>query len=369
MRNTVFIFGAGASFDCINLGLISPRAAQWQPPLADQILGECFDKVVERHPGQFTSLSDLLPDARRIISKRKRNETTKSFEDLLAEIMGFYGDRHITHRLVQALDMRFYLRILLKYCSEEYFDKGSNYSDLIHKLMNIQDEGIEITFATFNYDILIEKALQDVRLAPRTSSIHDYVSWKIPLIKLHGSIDWVYEIYLKEKSLNKADITRNLATEDAYKEIQRKIEQRAIKMNAGDLKPFLPTHLPAIAIPLTDKRSFECPKDHERLLEQRLKSAANIVVIGWKAGDRHLLETMKKCCSDSNPHLIVISNTKEGAEGIVDTIKSESFSPRSARAISGGFSTFLDDHDGARLDALLSQSHAIGPHIEAKPYK
>jgi hypothetical protein len=52
--------------------------------------------------------------------------------------------------------------------------------------------------------------------------------------------------------------------------------------------------LPAIAIPMSGAKAFECPDQHVNDLRRSVPLIRRVLVIGWRAGDQHLLDLLAK---------------------------------------------------------------------------
>jgi len=352
MKNTLFIFGAGASHDAVNSQL-TPNEANWQPPMANGLLGsDLFERVAridkEDARSSYDTLSGLLQTARRLASI----PNGKNFEDFLLEVSHSSKKNKIS--LIQLITLRFYLYSLFKKCSLKYFRNGGNYANLIQRLINISEDETEIIFSTFNYDSLLEKALIENRIAKEQYSIGNYINWRIPLIKFHGSIDWVYRIYTRtdNRPTNKLYVSDWIA--DNYEILEKVINENQINMAPEELTWEEPILIPTIAIPVSGKSNFECPKGHLDFLISKLPNIENIVVIGWRGMDKHLLNLLKQNMINK-VHLIVVSkeidNAEEIARELADYIPSHKIT-----YLGGGFSKFIDHYDDdKKLNDLLNQ--------------
>jgi hypothetical protein len=52
--------------------------------------------------------------------------------------------------------------------------------------------------------------------------------------------------------------------------------------------------MPAVAVPVQSKQSFECPATHMADLIERLKRTTHVLIIGWRGMDRHFLALMRE---------------------------------------------------------------------------
>src|SRR3990167_963007 len=79
---------------------------------------------------------------------------------------------------------------------------------------------------------------------------------------------------------------------------------------------------PALAIPLIGKHKYICPERHIRELEQNLKKVDRILIIGWRAEDPALLETIKRYLPPEMSYkVLVVSGTLEGAKKIAKKVQ------------------------------------------------
>ena len=68
---------------------------------------------------------------------------------------------------------------------------------------------------------------------------------------------------------------------------------------------------PAMAIPIQEKLSFECPEEHVKALKASISKCGRILVIGWRGPEQPFLELQE-------PHLVAGVPGKLGAHGWVD---------------------------------------------------
>lgn len=348
MRNTVFIFGAGASYDSLysdsahlsrgqvfdpsKVSNARPIDRDWRPPLASQIL-ETRDSFLKA--GNYPSLRGLRGE---FLAAMGNND---NFEKFIAETLRdpvINLRKNSKHRLLQYIEFTFYLQNILTGCSNKYITDANNYSILTNKLLDRLNDK-EITFVTFNYDTLIEQALipTNDKLLTDEAGLNTYLHGQIPLIKLHGSVDWNYEIE-KVPSQGETDI-------------EWLIERFSIigSLKSEDIQ-FLPRpresnhriYFPALAVPVTNKAEFVCPKPHVAYLEKALSEADYLVTVGWRGTEDHFGALLKKIYQTKRPPVLIsVNGSFESAKAVYDQIKENYFVPHDFIPMTGGFSEFV----------------------------
>lgn len=305
------IIGAGASFDSSPshplTGLSQPIEAR--PPLANHLFD---DRPL------FADVLSAFPECHAIIPYLRKRKVGDSVERVLQRFrMEALED---PQRYKQLAAIRYYLQSMLWSCENQWMGmtKGiTNQTTLIDQLRHLGKRGEQSPIVTFNYDTLIERSLGTVGL--RFESIQDYVShasWK--LIKLHGSINWAREIDTPISMANRGNGTE-VAREVIDRADNLEISQRyrLVQNLPGNDRPDVGL-FPAIAIPVEDKDEFECPDAHVTVLSRILPNVDKMLIIGWRAGDRLLLELMSKAVKRPIRGLIVAGGKKDAEETITN---------------------------------------------------
>jgi len=237
---------------------------------------------------------------------------------------------------------------------EEWLKKiplGTNYDAIIDAIYNLYPNG-PVCLVTFNYDTLLESALQ-ARKINIGSTMESYIDprWRFSVIRLHGSVKWARRID------NFTGPTTSQPSFEGIIEAAGSLElgdycivnkaQRKASMLGGQ-------HVfPALAIPLEQKRNFECPKSHLAVLKDRLSKVTKLLIIGWRAADEHFVELLKEGLKPGVRTLVVDANKQE-AESIIFTLKHKHELPINPRAFDGGgFSKFVTTRGILQLQALL----------------
>lgn len=160
------------------------------PPLTDQLFDPSrafFGPTLQR----YGPLAALVPEVQRAL------EHGQTLEEALDDIQD--DSRTWPWRESQLAAMRFYLRDVLRYCSSDIIlacNGATAYAELVALLERWRYQRDEsITYVTFNYDTLLEDALDRSRVL-RLDRIDSYVSTaRTRLVKLHGSADWAVRVH------------------------------------------------------------------------------------------------------------------------------------------------------------------------------
>jgi hypothetical protein len=195
-----------------------------------------------------------------------------------------------------------------------------------------------VCFVTFNYDTLMENALNALGIELKT--LTDYVRPKYSLVKLHGSIDW-------QTWISKATTTlpNNGQPSDLELILGAPIvaDDRPV-FGMNDVPPPIAEteihfHLPALAIPTASKKAFVCPDDHVSVLRERIPQVTKIAVVGWRATEHNFLEILAADLKNAVSVIAACGNTK-AAEETLDRMKAAGIKG-DFKAAPGGFSEFV----------------------------
>jgi hypothetical protein len=299
------ILGAGASYDSVaELPPGSSGPLTERPPLADELFGTrtVFREAVRRFP----SCHEIVP--------LLRDRGGKSLEEVLAELAleaTVYPKRH-----QQLMAVRYYIQFVLRQVEEPWlWERATNVTN--HKLLYDQirrwvGPGLPIATVTFNYDTLVEHALAANGCA--LQSMDQYVADdRYTLFKLHGSANWFRKVAHRVSGAPDTDHQWQWA------EFNMRHAEEIELLDEYGLSPTYPSGfeadgpvVPAIAIPVASKAAFECPSQHVEKLRELLPQVSRVVIVGWKAGERHLLDLMARGLPPDVPALVVCGNTKAG---------------------------------------------------------
>ncbi len=335
MAYPLIIFGAGASYDYSPLGKIAPLTNHLTN---DEFL---YPDLLEKYKGAGNLLSDIVHQ----VKTRNRN-----FEEVLTEMKRrTEGSKEMRTHFVA---LEFYLKDLFERISKptdltRKTHQINNYKSIINRI-NTYSNG-KALIATFNYDTLFESNL----LSKIPTRMKDYVSENIKIIKLHGSHDWVYinrirslEFAGEERSETLSGYEVCMANPDFIEQVKNQgSEPCHFQQFKGRTESSQFHWFPALAIPLIGKGRYIPPKNHIQVLEQDLPTIDRVLIIGWRAGDPLLLETLKRHLPQMGYKVLIVSNTKEGAEETAKTVRKglNLINENVVSVMGGGFSGFVSD--------------------------
>lgn len=312
------IFGAGASYDSVyeyfNPGnpfrdstsrpsrddLVeyydSVKNNPWQPPLAKQLFSsrEEFVKILDKYPGA-RSLANIA---------HERNDIEVFLEEMKIKI-----ESHLNYELLaKFINIQFYLQELLGFISGRYDRVGySNYeaiASFAHDYSMATKE--DVIFVTFNYDTLLENAIERV-LNTKFNEIDDYISSHLKVFKPHGSCNWAITSDYTTASPDGKSLPDFLYNNvDLYNQILPPTGTNVVVRPWQQRENFYPStkqyqfHMPQIAIPLVGKTEFLLPQNHLMLLRESLTQVNEILIVGWRATEEHFLKLLKETIGERN---------------------------------------------------------------------
>jgi hypothetical protein len=284
----MLIFGAGASFDSyVSHPPDLPSRTDSRPPLTNQL----FDD----RPA-FNSAFQLFDKGQPLIAKLRYLTESESLEQVLervdAESHGYAEGRK------QLAAIRYYIQWVISDCEKRWHSVhmgATNHKALFNRIEPWRSPRNEsVCIVTFNYDRLIEEALSMFDIFIKNLSHYiEHPSYKV--IKLHGSVNWVHPTRLPIEH-----IERLSPLEIAHRMI-RSIDAASVDLKYFDIQDtFPPNHmetracLPAIAIPVPAKPTFECPQNHVNVLTEAIPEVDKLVVVGWRGQERHFTGLFQK---------------------------------------------------------------------------
>lgn len=327
------IFGAGASYDSVN-----PRYWEGQrntnsrPPLARELF--------EHRPSTFGKWVSRYPQGAAVIAELRRRSDTENVEDVLRYLQDEADTFKDPQLFSSLLAVRYYLQGVLYDCGNEWPESSNgltNYVELAGFLSRWRHQKEErIAFATFNYDTLLDRA---IALFPGSPLGHYVEGSYQRLFKLHGSVSWGRVV--EDEPTRYAGGGGGVGGLMIVKATQIHVSEQFAPFpqpstDILDGKPLVP----AIAIPMTGKDSFEMPAAHLAAFREWLPDVDRVLVVGWRGQDPDLLALLKE--QVSHPLTVLIVSTLTGIGQTQSALQSTGLS-MSFQHLSTGFSGLIDD--------------------------
>jgi SIR2-like domain len=291
------IFGAGASYDSsptYTPGMVPPTHSGdsannfFRLPLAKDLF--------ENRP-LFMDAIDAFPPCRSIVP-RLRDPAVMSGQKSIEAILQRLEEESQTYPRGQQelLAVRCYLHRAIFDCQEHWRGvtrRITNYLSLLREIEIANKDRHPVCLVTFNYDTLLEDALEDLGL--RITTMDDYFAHPFfRLFKLHGSVNWAQPVNIQIRtnpaSINAPLILRELL--DRFTELDitgSLVLCNPASMGIVDRGPVFP----AIAVPVQKKAQFACPGAFLDRLVELLPHVCKILIVGWRATEDHFLQLLR----------------------------------------------------------------------------
>lgn len=342
------VFGAGASYDSVSATPL-PSGGELQEfgvdrevtsrlPLANQLFKPIpiFSRVLDRFP-QAAPLFPVLENSARTMGVEARLEEYQT-----------EAKTH-PHRVVQLASLRFYLREIIEQAQSRWLKHQRSRLNHITLIDEIEcgRNGDDVLLVTFNYDTLIEIALEVVGMKIRTMA--DYVTaYPYKLIKLHGSVDWGRAVDFPIRQWDPA--TQSMPAADIISAASKwTFSQDYVRMdNYSDTGSMGDVYVPAIAVPVVEKSDFECPPSHLNTLKAMLPEVDRILTVGWAGNEKHFLRLLKSGLRIP-PAISAVCGSETLSAETVEKLLSSGFPFGQTHAFPQGFSQFIEERAGKSL--------------------
>lgn len=338
------IFGAGASYDSaqafpvMNSPPSGGNGGPWRPPLADNLFrdpSDAFGQIIKK----YNKLTHILPYLRESVFG---GSVEQALESLQAQGVD------CPERRRELVAVKFYLADLLMEITDKWdahTNGVTNYAPLVAEILRLDRSSDEVCLVTFNYDLLLERALVsfrdfDMKGPENFLSSHP----RLKIFKLHGSVNWSRTIdtsgafYAPNQVIEQADVLKPSA---------RFVGGNAAKeYGAGRACGSL---LPAIAIPVQTKteESFECPGGHLEMLKELLPNVTKILIIGWQAKEAHFLEMLRRSRLPRLKRVMVVgAHATDATATLRYFLERIEVDVRNHSVGQGGFTGFVVNHEG-----------------------
>ncbi|MGH8610613.1 MAG: SIR2 family protein [Gammaproteobacteria bacterium] len=280
------IFGAGASHDSAparSLAFSQFNNLADRPPLANQLFDDRPD---------FREDLDLFPQCKRIVPLLRNANAASAFEQTLHRLQ--MEGQGYAPRFPQLAAVRFYLRRMLWRCEDRWYAQHrdvTNYATLLDHLGMWRRASQPILLVTFNYDRMLERALKHFNQA-FTEIPHYIESKRFLVFKLHGSVNWGHRLQTQIVTENRGwpDIAHELIQQMAHVEFT---DEYVVLDHHDIVNDRARVYFPAVALPVEQKVTFECPESHVNALRENLPHVTRILTIGWRGTENTFLDLLK----------------------------------------------------------------------------
>jgi hypothetical protein len=288
----------------------------------------------------FDAITKFGP-SRPLIYDLRRLPDGASLEDELDRLQqqADAGDNRLARQLAA---VRFYLREIIDVCTRQWSALAAgvtNYEALVNRLeaWTRSRQMPNVLWVTFNYDLLLEQAVDDVaRFQPR--EVDDYVTSANGhvLIKPHGSVNWVRRTAEADEwrggnsmgqALKMIDRTRGLALSDGI-----------TIYPPGNYTDNGAGLFPALAIPVRSKQAFVCPTSHLAVLRANLPFIRHVLIVGWAANETNFLRLLGDGVAKAGVRLLVVCGSAAAAQATETRLTEAGIVTPTRRLSTGGFS-------------------------------
>lgn len=340
----VVILGAGASYDSDPEN--PPMRSQYErqlaprrPPLARELFDPRFNETLLA----LDSIGEVVPELRWAL-RQPDGDIEAQLEALAEEATADM------HRASEIMAIRFYLQEIIHESTSAWLQaRGgvTNQSALFGRLdtwKRLHDE--ELCLIDFNYDVLLEDALQR-RYGVPFLKLQDYLS-ALPnccLIKPHGSVRWV-------RRLQKIEGNRNVIIHSAM-DLMEPEDIEMLDEPSLLYGGMAWACVPALAAPLRTKTVFQLPSQHMTRMKECLAQADRVITIGWRGREEQFLREWAGAREGEPQTLIVVTESEAASRQVAGHLNSRGLEFYDSPIHFGeGFSGFMQEP--GVLDALLA---------------
>lgn len=337
-HKTMFIFGAGASANCVyGSDKHEFQNDNLRPPLGPSLFEKRFKNYYNKYKGVRQSLpllqNDENPDVEELFEREWKNIQKENNQVVLS--------RHIS--------ILYYLQELLKESSNRVineYDAKNLYAKLGNKLQKIYSASVKtihgrttaknFAFVSFNQDTILETFISQ-QFNIQINDLDDYIRVNespFYIFKPHGSWNWGWRFpdiskfdgntssWLFENNINLFQLYFELLGDPAtmidgstwghetslsrHRLGRYTIDKSQLQLIGNE---DLNNYFPALLLPYRDKDEFTMPLQHYNYMTDYFQSVETLVIIGWKGNEaafnRKLFEKAnrinKVIIADPNP--------------------------------------------------------------------
>jgi hypothetical protein len=339
------IFGAGASYDSLPTyplfpGLADPVSSA-RLPLANELFENRGEFAAAR--GMFRRLHGIIPYLQRTLVPLNSSPEAKSVEEVLEDLQSCEPNyRPVRQREMAAV--RFYLQTIISKCETAVANAAqgvTNHRTLLDLVEEYRKGADPVCLITFNYDRMLEKALTAAVGFSITGPMGYVNKPSYKLFKLHGSIDWGHPITRNRPSGSRDN---NVSMNDIIEQsddFEYSDEIYIADSSPAYLDKYGAPLFPAVGVPTQTKTRFECPPEHIPVLKSALPQITKLLIIGWRAQERHFLDLFSPVLRQNQlREIAIVSGTEKGAQETRKQFQQEGFVGR-FDLFGSGFSRFI----------------------------
>lgn len=350
------VFGAGASYDCIDdLQQVGRRSLT--PSAGPHDLLERYRPPLTAGLVTRTQIRDVLTTRYRAclplvmaLDASMRSSTDEDPMSLENELQRYLeaADGYPPNRLHVA-SFLFYLRDMLWNSTEAILAESgasgaTHYVTLVHALHQwAVGSGRELVLATFNYDLLLEAACNAV-WGFSARSLDDYLADPIcKILKPHGSVNWICELSQAQPETSDSNRYEAAISRFAEEEWSAFGSIEVVERNPAAAGEH-PAYVPVLAMPVTGKTDLVCPRDQVDYLDN-LDPFDRLLVVGWRGVESHVVERLRAAADKTGRLRVLVvaggRNEHEGAAAAQEIAARLDFSSAEIREFGGGFSNLM----------------------------
>jgi len=301
----MFVFGAGASANCVLEEETSFKEFSLRPPLGNELFSDRFRSIYNKYDG----VKQLLPNLR-----MAKNEVEKFLQSEWNIIRHTYNptllSRHINiYYYLQELFFNISHSILGEYYAYNLY---SSFTDRLQKKLSINPSE-KVAIVNFNYDIILDEYLSS-NFNVKFKQMDDYINFNndpFLYFKPHGSANWGWNFNSPE-SRNEINNTpawlynNKISLAEIYYNhlggIENMVHGRSwafdnkysVNKNRIEIITDYPRrYLPSMLIPYNEKDEFVMPYHHRLRMEYFIGEMEDLFLIGWKGNERAFNSLLK----------------------------------------------------------------------------
>lgn len=354
-RKYLFVFGAGASANCIfGSEQKTFKEDELRPPLGTGLFDRRFKKYYSKYQGVKDSLYFLQSDEGTDVEALFEKEWKDIYRHNNQSVMS----RHI--------NIQYYIQEVLKDVTTHVLENYTKnlYFALADHLQKVQSASRKeqygklsykkFAFISFNQDTILDQALSRYFKKP-LNVMKDYANYNdspFCLFKPHGSWNWGWKFpdtnrfnqntqkWLFDNEINFFQLYYELLGNHVnmidwstwgMQTMYNKYDLGKHTIDKSQLQLVDPKDLnsyyPGILLPYRDKDEFTMPLPHLDAMESYLGNVETLIIVGWKGNEEAFNKTLVRRGTAVKKIIIVDPNSKVPANNLKEFITSRNITP------------------------------------------